>query len=242
MTLRRSVRSRFAAIVPALAAAVRRCLERLRCNTADVIVLGVDVDPDLLASWERWLAPEVQPFFVKSLEDWPEGVPSPGPLPLELVDTYKVYRLTGPLETLWLDEPTFLGMPRSRRAELVRLQVEHRRGAVPTVRRWQEVLDARTLRAQADGHRFVWWPSLLGPPLHLERRSGRPHQPVTRPAPRAPPRRTSAIARLSAALRAETTSSEGAQSCHRGAFSHMPREVRNTFRGCPTLTTRGSSR
>lgn len=126
-------------------------------------VLGVEVDPALLSSWERWLAPHVQPFFVDSLRDWPKGVPNPGPLPLELVDTYKVYRLVRPWKVLWLDEAAFLRMPRSRRAELVRLQVTYHRCAVPTVRRWQAVLDASTLRAQADGHRFVWWPSLLAP-------------------------------------------------------------------------------
>lgn len=29
------------------------------------------------------------------------------------------------------------------------------------VRRWEDLLDPGALRAQADGHRFVWWPSLL---------------------------------------------------------------------------------
>lgn len=124
-------------------------------------VLGVDVDADLFACWARWLAPEVQPFFVESLDPWPNGVASPGPLPLELVDTYKVYRLDRPLEVLWLDEGAFLQMSRSDRAALVRAQVRYRRGAVPSVRRWQNVLDPAALRAQADGHRFVWWPSLL---------------------------------------------------------------------------------
>lgn len=126
-----------------------------------MIVLAVDVDPDLFACWKGWLAPEIQPFFVESLDSWPKGVASPGPLPLELVDTYKVYRLDRPLKVLWLDEAAFLRMARSERAALVRSQVRYRRGAVPTVRRWQEVLDPAALRAQADGHRFVWWPSLL---------------------------------------------------------------------------------
>lgn len=85
-----------------------------------MIVLGVEVDGDLLARWERWLAPEVQPFFVEALEDWPEGVTSPGPLPLELVDTFKVYRVDRPLKVLWLDEPAFLRMARPERAALVR--------------------------------------------------------------------------------------------------------------------------
>lgn len=44
---------------------------------------------------------------------------------------------------------------------MVREQVRRRRGATPSVRAWQEILDRAQLRAQADEHRFVWWPSLL---------------------------------------------------------------------------------
>jgi hypothetical protein len=43
----------------------------------------------------------------------------------------------------------------------VRSQVDLGRGAVPVVRRWLDALDATSLKTQADGHRFVWWPSLL---------------------------------------------------------------------------------
>jgi hypothetical protein len=128
-----------------------------------VIVLGVDVDEDLLRCWQRWLAPEVQPFFVPSRRSWPTGAPAlgEGPLSPELRDTYKVWKLDRSLEVLWLDERTFLGMSRSERASLVRSQVRCGRGAVPAVRGWLDVVDPTALRSQADGHRFVWWPSLV---------------------------------------------------------------------------------
>ena len=64
---------------------------------------------------------------------------------------------------MWFDEPSFLAMPRADRARLVRSQVEIGRGAVPTVRRWQTTFAESMLREQADGHRFVWWPSLVEP-------------------------------------------------------------------------------
>jgi len=134
-------------------------------QTRSVIVLGVDVDADLLRRWQGWLAPQVQPFFVESLRSWPESARAPvgltAELSPELRDTYKVWKLDRSLETLWLDEETFFTMSRSERAALVRAQVEHRRGAVPAVRAWADLLAAATLRSQADGHRFVWWPSLL---------------------------------------------------------------------------------
>ena len=79
----------------------------------------------------------------------------------EIGHTYQSWRIDRSLKILWLDEPAFLEMPRARRATLVRAQVVHRRGAVPSVRRWSDVIDAETLRSQADGHRFVWWPSLV---------------------------------------------------------------------------------
>ena len=125
-----------------------------------MIVLGINVDVELQHSWERWLAPEVQPFFVESLRSWPKGADA-GPLSPELRDTYKVWKLDRSLKVLWLDEGGFLGMSREKRALLVKYQVAHGRGAVPSVRGWLDALDETTLRAQADGHRFVWWPSLL---------------------------------------------------------------------------------
>jgi hypothetical protein len=132
-----------------------------------VRVLGIDVPPELADRWRRYLAPEVQPFF----EDVPDGeVATPGPpLPHDLRCTYTAWRIRRPTTVRWLDEPSFLALPRPERARLVRHQVEVGRGAVPTVRRWQDRFGARRLREQADGHRFVWWPSILDedpePPL-----------------------------------------------------------------------------
>jgi hypothetical protein len=120
-------------------------------------VLGIDVDDVLLERWRGWLAPEVQPFFVES------NASKPWELAPEIRDTYKAWRIDRGLEVVWLDEPSFLGLPRSERAGLVRSQVACGRGAVPTVRAWSDLLGAGALRSQADGHRFVWWPSLITP-------------------------------------------------------------------------------
>ncbi|MGH9086099.1 MAG: hypothetical protein ACRDYW_11650 [Acidimicrobiales bacterium] len=129
-------------------------------------VLGVAVSDDLHHRWRRWLAPEVQPFFVDSLGPWPRSLRRARSLDPELRDTYKAWRIDRSLEILWLDESTFLGMSRSQRTALVRAQVAHRRGAVPSVRRWSDVLDPETTRSQADGRRFVWWPSLVARDPH----------------------------------------------------------------------------
>src|SRR5687767_694711 len=98
-------------------------------------VLGVSVSADLHNGWRQWLAPEVQPFFVEPLRTWPKSTLGARSLTRELRDTYKAWRVDRSLKTLWLDEETFLGMSRSQRATLVRAQVDHRRGAVPSVRR-----------------------------------------------------------------------------------------------------------
>lgn len=74
-----------------------------------MIVLGVSVNADLHYCWQRWLAPEVQPFFVDSLSRWPQSVAQPASLSLELRHTYKAWAMC----------------------------------------------------SQGDGHRFVWWPSLV---------------------------------------------------------------------------------
>jgi hypothetical protein len=126
-----------------------------------VLVLGVEVSADLQATWREWLAPEVQPFFVDSLRPWPRSTPGPGALPREVSDTFAAWRVDRSLETLWLDEASFLAMSRPERGALVKAQIQHRRGAVASVRRWSDVLDPATLRSQGDGWRFVWWPSLV---------------------------------------------------------------------------------
>ena len=125
-------------------------------------VLNIDVPDDLAQRWCRYLAPAVQPFFVRPEDDLRSSVPEPAPtLSDDLRCTYTGWRIREKTRIVWLDEASFHVLPRADRARLVRRQVELGRGAVPSVRRWQDDFDADVLRAQADGHRFVWWPSLL---------------------------------------------------------------------------------
>ena len=117
-----------------------------------VRVLGIDVDRVLLERWKTWLAPARQPFFVE------RGGARSRAMSEELWDTYHLWRVDKSWRVRWLTEDEFFALPRAERAALVRQQVVARRGAVPTVRAWADLVDART---QADGHRFVWWPSLV---------------------------------------------------------------------------------
>lgn len=134
----------------------------LYCVTMDV--LGIKVETSLVRRWAGWLAPARQPFFLTAVEAVELGLRSESPahdLSPELRDTYEVWNLAKDLETVWLDEGAFHAQPRDVRAELVRAQVRHGRGAVPTITDWADVLDAQVLREQADGIRFVWWPPLV---------------------------------------------------------------------------------
>ncbi|MCU1673368.1 MAG: hypothetical protein JWN77_1481 [Frankiales bacterium] len=120
-------------------------------------VLGIDVAEDLVARWVGWFAPDPQPFLVGVGDDLGgrDGVLSP-----ELRDTFEIYAVPEGLWLCWLTEADFADLPRPRRAEVVRAQVRHERGLVPTVRGWRPVVGDAT-SDQADGHRFVWWPRLL---------------------------------------------------------------------------------
>ena len=124
-------------------------------------VLAIDVSRGLLERWVDWLAPDEQPFFLtkKQAAEW--GLPMDDdqePTP-EQRDTYRVYDVDRKAARIsWLTEAAYSNLPKATRAALVRAQVSHGRAAVPTVRRWSGVLD---VRRQADGHRFVWWKSLL---------------------------------------------------------------------------------
>ncbi|MFP5328488.1 MAG: hypothetical protein ACLGHT_13510 [Acidimicrobiia bacterium] len=124
--------------------------------------LGIATTAALRAQWRSWLAPDLQPFFVRSLLDWPRATVPTLEMATEHRYTYRAWRVDRSLAILWLDEATFMGMPRQQRAALVRAQVHSGRGAVPSIQRWSDLIDAETLRSQADGRRFVWWPSLLG--------------------------------------------------------------------------------
>jgi hypothetical protein len=121
--------------------------------------LDIDVPRELVARWAGWFAPPTQPFLTDPVLLARLGMaPSGAALPAELRDTFEVYGSAAAV--VWLDEATFAGLPRRHRAALVRAQVARQRGVVPSVRGWAGLL-GRAARDQADGHRFVWWPSLL---------------------------------------------------------------------------------
>ena len=134
--------------------------------TSPTEVLGIEVGAALVRRWVGWLAPVCQPFFLTAGEVVELGLTPDHPepdLPFPLRDTYQVWNLPQGLEVVWLDERVFHAQPREVRAELVRAQAGHGRGAVPTISGWADLLDARVLYEQADGHRFVWWPTLVEP-------------------------------------------------------------------------------
>ncbi|MEV8371439.1 hypothetical protein AB0P21_01830 [Kribbella sp. NPDC056861] len=124
-------------------------------------VLGTHVSPALLRKWVDWLAPAKQPFYgtAKQLRSWKLQQDDTEP-DRQQRDTYLTYHLDSRLRSVCLDEETFMSLPQATRAAMVRAQVTHERGAVPSVRRWRAVLGPE-LKAQADGHRFVWWKPLL---------------------------------------------------------------------------------
>jgi hypothetical protein len=129
-----------------------------------VDVLNIKVSPALLRNWVDWLAPDLQPFYctAKQLRAWKLTQDDTEPS-REQRDTFRTYAIDGRLGSVWLDEATFMSLPKATRAGLVRAQVTAERAAVPTVRRWRGVL-GDDVRNQADGHRFVWWKSLLRGP------------------------------------------------------------------------------
>ena len=137
-------------------------------------VLDIEVPEATLSLWQGWLAPDVQPFFLSeqvAAQLPPTGDHSNTPVlrglpplvfkPHSIRDTFEVWNIDTSLRTLWMDETEFMTLSKRTRAQLVRAQVVHGRGAVPTVRRWSDLFDVGLLRAQADGYRFVWWPSLI---------------------------------------------------------------------------------
>lgn len=124
---------------------------------SDTRVLGIDVSDRVLAQWSKWFAPDPQPFLVA--EKPPER--NSAELRDEVRDTYNLYGLAARgLSVWWLREVEYLALPRRERADFVRLQVELGRGLVPTVKGSGREAGP-SAREQADGHRFVWWPSLL---------------------------------------------------------------------------------
>jgi hypothetical protein len=126
-----------------------------------VRALDIEVSDDLARRWLEWFSPSVQPFLVDdALASTVARHATEASLSAELRDTYCLYGPAQGLRCLWLDEAGFLALPRAQRSALVRAQVTQGREVVPSVRAWAPVL-GEVLRSHGDGHRFVWWPSLL---------------------------------------------------------------------------------
>lgn len=121
-------------------------------------MLGIDVDDTQLARLARLAVPAAQPFWgppdllAATGTSLADGEP-----PRLLRDTYGMYGDAARAPHVVLDEVVFLALDRPVRAALVRAQVDRGRELVPTVRAWPHIAGGRT---QADGRRFVWWPSL----------------------------------------------------------------------------------
>jgi hypothetical protein len=135
--------------------------EPVRGVTNTSRILGIKVGDDLVARWSSWFAPDPQPFLVdRSSSLAALGDPLLGTLDPQLRDTYEVYALG--VDTRWrvISNSEFSALSRDTRAALVRGQRSLGRSLVPSVRSWPS-LKGRGIRSQADGHRFVWWPSLF---------------------------------------------------------------------------------
>ena len=123
--------------------------------------LNIEVPDRLIQRWLAWFSPEVQPFVVNDalLARVGDRLGDKG-LSLELRDTYCLYGLARGLRCVWLSEAEFMELDRAQRSALVRAQIVYGREIVPTVRAWAPLV-GEAARTQADGHRFVWWRSLL---------------------------------------------------------------------------------
>ncbi len=126
-----------------------------------VEVLGIEVSVALLARWARWFAPESQPFALPAGSVLASaGRPFEFANEPELNDTFELYACADGVVFRSLTQDEYTSLPRALRSDLVRLQLALGRAQVPSVRAWSSLRPAG-ISQQADGHRFVWWPSLL---------------------------------------------------------------------------------
>ncbi len=124
-------------------------------------VLGIEVSVALLAQWATWFAPESQPFVLPAGSALASaGRPFEPANEMELLDTFELYARADGAVIRSFTQDEFTSLPRALRSELVRLQLAQGRAQVPSVRAWSALRPAG-ISQQADGHRFVWWPSLL---------------------------------------------------------------------------------
>lgn len=124
------------------------------------VIAGIVPELSLVRRWRQWVAPDVQPFVVNDRLRDSLGVDHLTDLPLELQDTFMIYDLVGRTDVVGLSHTAFASLPPSTRAALTRYQVLAGRRLVPTLRSipatWRPML-----KADGDGHRFVWWPNTL---------------------------------------------------------------------------------
>jgi len=124
-------------------------------------VLDIEVTEALVARWAGWFAPVVQPFLVDAALAARVGEQTTDvEMADEVRDTFCLYGPPDGARYVWLSEVQFGALPRPNRSALVRGQRTLGREVVPSVRSWGSVV-GDAARRQADGHRFVWWPSLL---------------------------------------------------------------------------------
>ena len=123
-------------------------------------ILNIPIQDPLLKCWANWLAPEKQPFYLTSTQstELALDISPPPPFSPEWRDTFHLWGVTCPQVAL-LSESDFMALPVATRAELLRIQLEHRRGQVMDVDDWRDLLPE--VSEQAGGEHFVWWPSLF---------------------------------------------------------------------------------
>ncbi len=132
-----------------------------------VDLLGIPVDGARLEAWAGYLSPDPQPLVVVDDARWDGLGVADGDLGREVRDTFRLWAAPADSRRVWLTATAFRELDRRTRSELVCEQVRRRAGdragvgRVPTVRAWSDLLDAGRLRAEADGHRFLWWPDLV---------------------------------------------------------------------------------
>ncbi|MGN6301551.1 MAG: hypothetical protein ACTHN8_10730 [Angustibacter sp.] len=126
--------------------------------------LNIPVSAEVLERWVGWFAPAEQPFLLPHEVAGSLGLDvGDRPLPDELRDTYWIYGDMAGIPRVWLGEREFLALDRPVRVALLDAQRRVGRELVPSVRGHRNLVGAAgdVARRQGDGHRFVWWPSLL---------------------------------------------------------------------------------
>ncbi|AJT42108.1 hypothetical protein [Psychromicrobium lacuslunae] len=124
-------------------------------------VLGIQVSAELLCRQASWFAPQRRPFILEEKAAGSIGeAAAKESITAETRDTFEIYNLPDGDVCVFLDEEEFSGLPRNVRIALVRSQLATNPELVPSVRSAPAAIRAKVAE-QADGHRFIWWPSLL---------------------------------------------------------------------------------